>query len=208
MSDPFFDLPRTIRPADWFDRVLVGLPLRLPPVTLPSWSVYHIHGVGGGSWSVRIEHGQVVARPGVVTPVGVQTSMTVAHFREAIGGALRERLGTVLTHLGKPLALPDLSGAPIDVARLVAAQAVGGSIAIVLRDRKMSDAYRYVLTLGGGPTSLERADATVETDIDDLATLLGARTPPLKLLTSGKLRITGDLDLPMRALTAVVGRSA
>lgn len=203
--DPFFGLPRTTRPADWFERILPALPLRLPAVTTPMWSVYHIHGVGGGSWSVRLVDGRVQTQAGVATPVGMQLSMTTAHFREAIGGALRERLAHVLRAWGRPVALPDASRVPLDVSRLQAAAAVGGSMALVLQDREVDDAYRYVLTLGDGAAAWESPRTTIETGLDDLTALLVARTPPLQLVASGKLRVQGDVDLPLRALRTLLG---
>ncbi len=204
-ADPFFELPRTTRPADWFERILPGLGLRLPAVTTPLWSVYHVHGPGGGSWSVRLVDGRVAVHVGVAAPVAMHLSMTTAHFREAIGGALRQRLATVLERLGRPVALPDLSRLPLDVSRLQAAAAVGGSMALVLHDREVDEAYRYVLTLGDSAAAWETARTTIETDLDDLVALLAARTPPLKLVTSGKLRVRGDVDLPLKALGALLG---
>ena len=51
-ADPFFSLPRTTRPADWFERILPTLPLKLPRASLDHAIAYHVHGPGGGSWSV------------------------------------------------------------------------------------------------------------------------------------------------------------
>ncbi len=208
MTDDYFALPRTTRPADWFGRVLPGLPLRLPPLTLSHSAVFHVTGAGGGTWSHQLQAGRVVVTPGVVGPVATQTTMSAAHFRELLFGAVRERHVQVLRKLGLPIAIPDASRLPVDPARVVALAALKGTLAIDLHDRELDDTYRIAITFGGGPTAPDRPDTTLEVDLDDAATLVAARTPPFKLLASGKLRIRGDADLPMRALTAALGRTA
>lgn len=205
MSDPFFSLPRTTRPADWFERVLPALPLRLPVGAQTPWSAVHIHGVGGGTWSVRVAAGKVEVQRGLPAEVLSQWSMTTSHFREALAGALRDRTASVLTRLGLPVALPDWSRAPLDQLGWQALAAIQGSLAFHLADRHVAETYRYVLTLGGGPAALDNADAQIDVDLDDLAVLAAARTPPLRLLGSGKLKVQGNSELPMRALTALLG---
>ncbi|MBI5608879.1 MAG: SCP2 sterol-binding domain-containing protein [Deltaproteobacteria bacterium] len=199
MTD-YFELSRTTRPADWFERILPSLPLRLPDTSLDYWSVYHVDGVG--SWSVGLQGGKVAVRKGVAEPVGVQIRMTAGHFREAMFGAVRDRLAEVLTRLGKPRALPDLARLAIDPRQVAATVAVGGHLAVVLRDRAMGDEYQFAITIGGEPAG--PPTTTIVADLDDLVTLAAARTPPHKLLTGGKLRISGDLDRPAKLLTALL----
>lgn len=205
-SDAFFALPRSTRPVDWFERILPTLPLKLPRVSLDHAIVYHVHGAGGGTWSVRLHEGQLLAMVGTAPIIGAQVSMTSAHFREALTGALRERIRGVLQKQGRPIALPDLTNIPHDPERVAAVAALGGSIALEIGDREYSDTYRYVFTFGGGPAAFEQATSTVEVDAGDLATLAVAQTPPLQVLVSGKLRIRGNADLPSRALGLLVGR--
>lgn len=205
MSDPFFSLPRTTRPADWFERVLPALALRLPADAQTPWSAVHVLGPGGGTWGVRIAAGKLEIQRGVPPQVTSQWSMSTAHFREALAGALRDRAAGVLVKLGLPVALPDLSHARLDQLGWQALDSVGGSLAFHLGDRQVADTYRYVLTLGNGPAAFDKADTQIDVDLDDLATLAAARTPPLRLLTSGKLKIQGNSELPMRALTALLG---
>jgi putative sterol carrier protein len=95
---------------------------------------------------------------------------------------------------------------PHDPARVAAVAALGGSIALQISDREYGDTYRYVFTFGGGPAAFEQASSTVEVDADDLAALAVARTPPLQVMVSGKLRIRGDADLPQRALGLLLAR--
>lgn len=205
MPADYFALPRTTRPADWFDRELPALALRLPNASLPHSAVVHV--AGAGSWSQFLRDGKVVVQAGVHGPVAVQLSVTAAHFREFLFGAVRERHAKVLKKLGLPVAVPDLSKLPVDPRAAANLAAVGGSLAVILRDRDMDDAYRAVITFGSGTPAVDKPTATVEVDLDDLAALAAAKTPPLKVLTSGKLRITGDTDLPLRALTALLGRA-
>lgn len=204
-ADPFFALPRTTRPADWFERILPTLPLRLPQVTMEHAIVYHVLGAGGGTWSVRLDEGRLLVFGGRAPLVLCQLSMTAAHLREAIAGSLRERFKTVLQRQGRPPVVPDLSQLPHDPARVVAAAALQGSIACEIVDRDYDDRYRYVVTFGPGQPAYDQATTTVEVDADDLVTLAGARTPPWQVLVSGKLRVRGDAGLPGRVLAAVFG---
>jgi hypothetical protein len=204
-TDAFFSLPRTIKPADWFERVLPGLPLQLPAGSVPAATVYHIAGSGGGTWSVRLTAGKLEVAAGMPWPVAVQTSLTAAHLREVLAGALRDRLGDVLKKHGKPLAIPDLRGLPVDPAKVDAVAKLTGSVALVLHDRELDDSYRFVWTFGSGPAAYDKASCTLEVDADDCKALLIARTPPLQLLASGKFRVAGDTGLPMRALGALLG---
>lgn len=204
MTDPFFSLPRTTRATEWFDKILPSLPLRLPFAAETPWSAVHVHGVGGGTWSVRIAAGQVQVQRGMPASVLSQWSMTAGHFREALAGALRDRTAGVLTKLGMPVALPDLSGARLNQLNWQGLAAVQGSLAFQLADRQVAENYRYVMTLGSGPAALDTADTVIDVDLDDLATLAAARTPPLRLLASGKMRVQGNSELPLRALTALL----
>ena len=206
MSIDYFALPRTTRPADWFERILPNLGLQLPQATLRHRVVLHITGVGGGSWSLGLTAGQLSVERGVVGPVAVQYTTSVAHFREAMFGAMRDRGVEVLQKLGLPLVLPSLRGLVLAQAQVDAVAQLSGTLTFALRDRRMDDTYTFTLTLGGGaPTA--GPQATIAIDLDDLAALAAAKVPPLKIISSGKLRVMGDLDLPMRALTALTGRA-
>ena len=202
MPDAYFSLPRSLKPAAFFAQ-LPTLGLRLPAITLPDHVVYHVQGVG--AWSVGLVNGALVVHAGVVGPVGVQVSMTEPHFREAVSGALRERAIEILKRQKQPIEVPDLRALPVDIAKLQAAAAVGGSLALVIRDREYDDRYRYVVTLGAGPAAYATATTTIEVDADDLVALGAARTPPMSVLVSGKLRIAGDGALPGRILRAMLG---
>lgn len=167
---------------------------------------YYVIGAGGGTWTVALQDGKPVTHTGVASNVVAHLSMNSGHFREAIAGALRERLGTALQKLGKAVELPDMSRQKIDAKRLAAAAAIPGSVAIVLHDKHFGDTYRYVLTIGGNSPDYDRAQCTIEVDLDDLLALAVARTPPLQMLVSGKLKLQGDAGLPQRWLLALLGK--
>lgn len=205
MTYAYFSLPRSLKAAAFFERHLPALALRLPAITLPDRVVHHV--LGAGVWSVALVNGQLDVQPGVVGPIGLQISMTEAHFREAMTGALRDRHLEVLKRQRLPLEIPDLTRLQVDPARLRAAIAVGGSVAIVIHDREYDDRYRYVLTIGAGPAAYDKATTTIEVDADDLVALVAARTPPMAVLVSGKLRLAGDIGLPGKLLSSLFGRS-
>lgn len=206
MTDAFFSLPRTTRPADWFERILPSLPLRLPAVTVPHAVAYHVSGAGGGTWSVWLDDGRLRSQVGLAPLVAVQLSMSTADWREAVVGGLRQRLAEVLRRLGKPVALPSLAWLPLDPARVAALATQRGSLACEIRDRDVDETYRFVLTVGAGPAASEKADCTVQIDADDLVTLAAARTSPWQALAGGRVRLAGDAGLPTRLLATVLGK--
>jgi hypothetical protein len=205
---PFFSLPRTIHPNEWFEQVMPKLPLKLPPVTIPHSVTYHVIGPGGGVWSLRLVDGKIVCKTGWADTVTLQVAMTVPHLREATVGVLRERFVEFTKRAGRPVELPDLSRAPFDSARADALADVGGALALDVVDRRFSDRYRYVFTFGPGTASFETASTIVELDADELVQLVVDRGNPWQLLTGGRLRVVrGNADLPVRALQAVVARA-
>jgi hypothetical protein len=205
-AHPLFALPRTTRPADWFERLLPTAQVSLPLVTVQQAVVYHVLGAGGGTWSVFLHQGRLRTQPGATADAVLQVCMTAAHFREALTGALRDRACAVLNRLGLPLDLPDFARLPIDLAGVAQRLArLQGSLAVEVADRELADRYRYVITFGAGPAAYDTASTTLEIDADDLAAMVTSRTPPLKVLASGKLRIRGDADLPLRVLRAALG---
>lgn len=202
MPHPFFSLPRALKPAVFFEQLLPTWPLKLPRISLPVRVAYRLE--GGGVWTVSLLNGKLQVQTGEVPPIHLQVTMTEAHFREALVGALHERHLEILDRLDLPQELPDLSQLKVDPARIEAALALGGSIAVVIRDREYADRYRYVFTLGHAPAAYTHATTTIELDADDLVTLGAAQTPPMKVLVSGKLRLAGDVGLPQRILSALM----
>jgi len=155
---------------------------------------------------VQMQNGQPITQKGLAANVVAHLSMNSGHFREAIAGALRERLGTALQKLGKAKELPDMSRQKVDATRLAAVVRIPGSLAIVVHDTHFGDTYRYVLTIGGNSPDYDKAQTTIEVDLDDLLALAVARTPPLQMLVSGKLKLAGDAGLPQRWLLALLGK--
>ncbi len=204
----FWSLSRRLKPAIVFTEVLADLPDILPDVTVSRSINAHVRGNGGGVWALRLVGGRCEVVPGGVTDALCQISCERSAFKEVIGGALRDRALKVMAAVGRPGQLPDLRRLPVEVERIEAIGSISGSVAIEVEDRDMREVHRFVVTFGSGPPEFETATTTVRYDVDEWVNWTAQRRPPIGVLRSGKVRISGDLSLPVRALRALLGAHA
>ena len=201
----FWSLPRSARPRSVMEEILPTIPPLAGVFTLDLPSSVHVIGGGGGEWTVQIVDGLSVVDAGAADEVAVRVSLTRSHLREVVGGALRDRGVALMKRLGKPSAFPDLTILPIDPSRLDAVAALDGSIAIEVHDRDMRDSYRFVISFGSGPAQYDDVTTTVHVDADEVVDQLVAGASMSALLKGSRVRIEGDLGLPLAALRAAFG---
>lgn len=207
-AETFWTLPRGSKPATLFTEILPQIPPLAGIFTLNVPSSVHVLGSGGGEWSVSIADGVAVVEEGAAADVVTRVSLSRKHLREVVGGALRERGVALMKRLGKPGAFPDLTILPVDPSRLTAVAAIGGSIAIEVHDRDVRDSYRFVVSFGSGPAQYDNATTTVHIDADEVVDQVVAGASISALLKGSRVRVEGDLGLPLRALRAAFGAAA
>ena len=204
-AETFWSLPRSTKPRAVLEEILPQIPALAGTFTLDLPATVHVLGAGGGTWTVQVVDGMSVVTPGEAAEVVARVSFTRAHLREIVGGALRERGLEVMRRLGKPRQLPDLSALPIDPSRLAAVAAIDGSIAIEVHDRPMRDSYRFVISLGSGPAQYDSATTTVHVDADEVVEQVVAGASIAALLKGTRVKMEGELALPLKALRAAFG---
>lgn len=204
-ADTFWSLPRSTRPEALFETIVPEIPALGRAVTLPRPCNVVVQGAGGGAWTLRLVEGRAQVEPGMAADAFASLVVARAHLREVVGGALRDRGVALMAKLGKPGAFPDLRGLPVDPARTDAVAALCGSVAVEVHDRTFRESYRFVVTLGSGTAAYETASTTVHVDADEVVGQLAARSSIAALLKGSRVRIEGDLGLPLRALRTAFG---
>ncbi len=201
----FWSLPRSTRPAKLFEEILPEIPALMPVVTLPQPANVHVLGGGGGVWNVRLVDGRAEVGVGEADDAIAAVAFTRKHLREIVGGALHHKGVELMKRLGRPGRFPDLSRLPVDPSRTEAVASLRGSVAIEVHDRTYRESYRFVITLGGGEPAYDQATTTVRVDADEVVDQLVAGVSIAALLKGSRVRIEGDLGLPLQALRAAFG---
>lgn len=207
-ANTFWTLPRRLTPTRVIAEVLPELPDIFPVLTIARPTNLHISGSGGGVWALHLVDGRLRAEVGPAANALCQVACARSAFAALVGGALRDRGLEVMRRMGRAGELPDLRALPVDPAHLEAVSRLQGSVAIEVEDRPMREVHRFVITFGSGLTGLERATTTVRFDVDDWVGWTVERRPPIGVLRGGRVRVAGDLSLPVQALQALLGAAA
>ncbi len=143
-----------------------------------------------GEWSLRIDDGALRVTRGAEDDVMLQLTVPRADFDVLVREPLAEAGdGARLARVGPLRAL----AANPETARLV--RHVPGSVLLVARDGPMR--HRLLMTPGRRAADLERADCTIDCALDDLRAANAGTVAPMQLFTSGKLRISGNVQIAM-----------
>ncbi len=201
----FWNLPRSTTPKTWYEEIVPVVPLVLPAIDVPWPVVYHVDGSGGGSWTVTVAAGRAqVAVGGHDAPIA-QVRMRRSDLRELVGGFLRDRLRDAVDRLGVGLDLAGMGAPAIETARLKRLADLSGSVGIEVRDRRLGDSARFVVTFGSGDPAWETPTTELTIEAGHLVEWIVGRVHPRQILTGGRLRLAGEVALPTRALGLLLG---
>lgn len=143
-----------------------------------------------GEWSLRIDEGVLRIARGAEDDVMLQLTVTRADFDVLVREPLAEAGEKArLVRVGPLRAL----AANPETARLV--RHVPGSVLLVARDGPTK--HRLLMTPGRRQADLERPDCTIDCALDDLRAANAGAVAPMQLFTSGKLRISGNVQIAM-----------
>ncbi|HEX4338580.1 MAG TPA: SCP2 sterol-binding domain-containing protein [Polyangiaceae bacterium] len=148
--------------------------------------------VGVGEWSMRLKDGELEVVRGTEDDVMLQITASLEDFMVLVKAPLE--------HLGTEGRIPAVRAGPLralaanaETARLV--RHVPGSVMFVARDGDA--AHRLLLTPGRRAADLAHAECTIDCKLDDLKAAQAGGMTPMQLFVSGKLRITGNVQIAM-----------
>lgn len=154
--------------------------------------------LGEGEWSLRLVDGTLTASDGMPDDALLQITMSAADFAAIFVAGARAAASEPPRPEGQVFAFKALTIAP-DRARLV--KAIPGSLAFVVKDE---GAIRtVVVTPGIAPPKLEAPECRIECSMADFQDIQSGKQLPLQLLMSGKMKMTGNAQIPM-ALSTVL----
>jgi hypothetical protein len=151
-----------------------------------------------GEWSLRLRDGVLEVTTGMEDDVVMQVTTPAEDFPALLSEmAVQSRSGAMRAGSRKGPFGALLADA--ETSRLV--RHVPGSLLFVARDGEVR--RRLLFTPGRRAAKLDAADCTIECALDDLRDAGKTGVTPLALFASGKLRVTGNVQIAM-ALSAVL----
>ena len=147
---------------------------------------------GAGVWGFRLRAGRLVQEFDAASDAIARITIPGESF-EPIVVRGSERLAALELSLDRQmLAFRALT---LDVERVTMIRAVSGSVSFAVLDS--GSAHRVYVTPGGGEPNFANPECEISCDAESFWALQTGAANPIELLMSGKLRITGDAQIPM-----------
>ncbi len=147
---------------------------------------------GVGEWSFRLSGGQLRLEAGVAADAVVRVTIPIESFVPIVVQGTERMASLELSPERQMIAFKALT---LDAERVALVRAVLGSVAFAVIDG--ASTYRVYVTPGGREPNVVSPECEVSCEVDAFWGLQTGTTNPLELLMSGKLRISGDAQIPM-----------
>jgi hypothetical protein len=153
---------------------------------------------GAGEWSLRLNEGDLEVTRGMEDDVVLQVTTVPDDFTALLAEMAEQAEQGARANARKgPLGA---LVADAETSRLV--RHVPGSLLFLARDG--AEKRRVLFTPGRRAAKLDSAECTIECGLDDLRDAGKAGASPMSLFVSGKLKISGNVQIAM-ALSAILG---
>lgn len=154
--------------------------------------------IDGGEWSLSLSDGEISISEGKADDVIIQVTIPSEDFGAVmVEGAQAQGDGG----MSPETQLMAFKALAVDETRAGTVRSTKGSVAFVITD---GDAIRkLVITPGSQAPNVEAPECRLECQMSDFLQLQSGKALPMQLAMSGKIRIVGDVSLPM-ALNAVL----
>jgi hypothetical protein len=147
---------------------------------------------GAGEWAFRLRAGRLALGTGAITDAVVRVTIPEASFVAIVVQGTERLAGLQLSPERQMLAFKALT---LDAERTAMIRAVLGSVCFAVVDGATT--HRVFVTPGSGQPNLSKPECEVSCDAASFWGLQSGSTNPIELLMSGKLRISGDAQIPM-----------
>jgi len=201
-------LPRTTTAQAFFEEIApqVVAELSLPEGVSNQRCVFHISGPTGGDWSVGVEGGAISIESGDVPGAPIQVTCTEEDGREFLLGSMRDRVVEALggaDSVNTTYQPQFFTQFLLTDSQLEKLAPFAGDLQLEIDDPDEMLKYLVTLTLGGGTPNTESPSAKLTILADDWITLATQQLTPQQALMQGKIRIGGDINLPMGLMGAL-----
>lgn len=197
------NLPADITPQAFIDAIREAMAGESVPATASKQkAVLVLDGDGGGSWTLGFVDGELKIDEGVADAPPVRLTATVESWRALVAGRIREHMAGAV---GRVTIDPRrLARAFHDGARIEKINAFAGDLRLIAEDAEVGAEYAVTVTLGGVTPNLAAPTTTVRITLEHAAALARREENLQAAFFSGKIRLDGDLNLPMGIMAAMM----
>ncbi len=203
-----FTLPRETTATELFESILPAelADLEIRPGLSAERVAIHVEGEDGGHWTLGVEGTGISIRTEDDTHAMIQLTVSADDARELLLGSVRDRMLEALGGIEQvadqisPALISSLLMTDEQLKRLNPHR---GDLQIIVDDPDEAASHRVTLTLGGGVPDLDSPRAVVTIGVADWIELLTRRVEPQQAFMQGRIRMAGDMGLPMGLFAAL-----
>lgn len=145
-----------------------------------------------GRWSLKLRKGQLSCEQGLASDLIVRITIPEASFEPIVVRGTERMAGLTLSPDKQMLAFRALT---LDAERVAQVRAVTGSVSFVVLDGK--DNYRVYVTPSTAEPNLASPECEISCEAEAFWGLQTGSQNPFELLMNGKIKITGQAQIPM-----------
>jgi hypothetical protein len=145
-----------------------------------------------GVWAFRLRSGQLIAEPGVASDAVVRITIPQASFEPIVVRGTERMAGLALSPDKQMLAFRALT---LDAERVAQIRSVLGSVCFAVRDDAVT--HRLYVTPGRAEPNLVAPECEIACEAEAFWGLQTGAQNPIELLMSGKIKISGEAQIPM-----------
>ena len=145
-----------------------------------------------GVWAFRLRNGKLSAESGVADDAVVRITVPQASFEPIVVRGTERMAGLALSPDKQMLAFRALT---LDAERIAQIRGVVGSVCFAVRDSATT--HRLYVTPGRAEPNLTAPECEISCEAEAFWGLQTGTQNPIELLMSGKIKISGDAQIPM-----------
>jgi SCP-2 sterol transfer family len=145
-----------------------------------------------GVWSFRLRNGQLIQEPGVASDAVVRITIPQTSFEPIVVRGTERMAGLALAPDKQMLAFKALT---LDAAGIAQIRSVVGSVCFAVLDGATT--HRVYVTPGTAEPNLIKPECEISCESEAFWGLQTGTQNPIELLMSGKIKISGEAQIPM-----------